>query len=282
MADERGAADETPPRPPGWEQCSICTPSDARMLPVHIRYAHPDVLLITTQTCSLVGPRPEPAFEVVAATQLEHYDPFCDEARGRKVQVLDLPLENGGAVRIDISRRAHLPLTSLARLNSHPSRVSTESLGAFQGWMARYYGRIALPDELDRRLKKRKFYDTVRKGLSNTLLDRNVSYKTYDDVEYIYVDWTPRGEIGHTEKYTVRFLFVCNKLKTKEALLDRLSGLATGVKGAPAMNGLLMDDPEVKLASEVLVADLKGMERVAAFDDLSAFGELRQILTIGT
>ena len=35
------------------------------------------------------------------------------------------------------------------------------------------------------------------------------------------------------------------------------------------------------LASDVTVADLKGFERVAAFDDLSAFDEIRSVLNAG-
>ncbi|WP_369126542.1 hypothetical protein [Dankookia rubra] len=70
-------------------------------------------------------------------------------------------------------------------------QVLEAALKAFQGWIARYYARIALPDELDRRLHKRQFHKKVEKAFGRTLLDGTEDYKVHTDIEKVYIAWSP-------------------------------------------------------------------------------------------
>src|SRR5689334_22015537 len=90
-----------------WRQCSLCVPSDPSILPPHLSYdiGH-EVLLVATQTCSLVGPGAEPAFEVVVASLLDEFHADAAEARGRVTRFLHLPVEGSTgpkAISLDVS-----------------------------------------------------------------------------------------------------------------------------------------------------------------------------------
>ena len=108
--------------------------------------------------------------------------------------------------------------------------IANTALAIFQGWIARYYSRIALPDALDQRLQKRKFYKKVRSVLNDTLNDHNQLYTVHSDVDLIYVYWDPKRELASTETILVRFLFICGKAATRDYLLEKLTSLGNRLK----------------------------------------------------
>lgn len=191
-----------------WRQCSLCTPSDPAILPEILAYEpDKDLLLIATQTCSLVGKGAEPAFEVVAVRLIEEFNPAAPEAKGKITRFLQLPLEGGATgrgIRLDVSRRVILPSAHLQQMKPAQAQVSERALKAFQGWIARYYARIALPDELDRRLRKRQFHKKVEKALGQMLMDGTEAYKVHTDVDRIYIAWSPDSELSGDDVYTVK------------------------------------------------------------------------------
>ncbi|NKE45153.1 hypothetical protein HB662_10210 [Roseomonas frigidaquae] len=245
------------------------------MLPSHLSYA-PDseLLLIGTQTCSLAGAGAEPSFEVVVASPLPEFKEDTDSARGRRTRYIELPVEGSpsiAGVALDVSRRAILPRECLGGMELLPLRVPDLSAKAFQGWMARYYARIALPDALIKRLEKRQFQKRLSKAKSHKLLDGLNRYDVSSDIHRIYMTWSPDAEILPAEDYTVGVLIVCGRRGTEKYLLEELAGLASGVKGKPLVNGLIMDDPDVQLASEVKLEDTLRMRLFTALDELTGF-----------
>lgn len=260
---------------PDWRQCCLCTPTNPAVLPGHLSY-EPDreFLLIGTQTCSLAGPGAEPSFEVIVASQMSEFSENTDAARGRKTRYLELPVEGSpsiAGVALDISRRAILPRECLDGMELLSLRVPDLSEKAFQGWMARYYARIALPDALLARLRKRQFQKKLEKVSKHNLLAGLYRYEVLSDIHRIYMAWAPDAEIPPEENYTIRILIVCGRQETMAHLLQELSTLATGVKGKPLVNGLIMDDPDVQLASEVKLQDTLGMRLFTALDELTGF-----------
>lgn len=265
-----------------WRQCSLCMPSDPAILPSSLAFdSSKDMLLVATQTCPLVGKGAEPTFEVAAVSIVERFDPEAPEAKGKITRFLQLPLDGtpeGRGIRLDISRRAMLPSELLQGMQSVQPQVSDGALRTFQGWIARYYGRIALPDALDGRLRKRQFHKKVENALNETLQDNMIPYKVHTDIDRVYIRWSPDRELPSHEDYMVKVLFVCKRPDARNHLLERLSGLATGVKGAPRLNGLLMDDPSVVIASELTIEQISNMSRFTAFDEFSALGEVARAM----
>ena len=280
MADEDLAADDAAEA--CWRQCSLCEPTDPSILPGTLAYdSGKDLLLIATQTCSLVGKGAEPAFEVAAVSLVEGFDPQAPEAKGKITRYLQLPLDGdapGRGIRVDVSRRAILPSALLRQMRPAEIQVPEAALKAFQGWIARYYARIALPDELDRRLHKRQFHKKVEKAFGRTLLDGTEDYRVHTDVDRVYIAWSPDRELQGDEVYGVKVLIVCRRPATRDYLLQELSGLASGVKKAPLVNGVRMDDPDVMLAKDVTLEHTSKMTRFTAFDEFSALAEVARAM----
>lgn len=260
-----------------WQQCCVCRPNDPGILPPHIEYnAGEEFLLIATQTCSLCGPGAEPSFEVVVARPLVDFDPASSEAQGQKTRTIHLPLTGSdqmAGIALDVSRRAHLPSSQLQEMT--PLRVTVPALAvqAFQGWIAKYYARIALPEALIDRLKKRQFFKRFERAMKHRLMDGLSSYSVRSDVLRVYIGWEPDRELPGGEEYHVGIVIICKKPQTVKYLLDQFTGLASGVKGAQSFNGLVMDDPDVQLLSEASLESTFGKRLYAAIDELSAYSE---------
>lgn len=284
MADEDSAAVEASSAEAiDWRQCSLCTPQNPGVLPATLAFEPgKDLLLISTQTCSLVGKGAEPAFEVFAVALVEGFDSLAAEAKGKITRFLQLALDGdaaGRGIRLDVSRRSILSSQLLHQMQPEQFRVSDDEVKAFQGWIARYYSRIALPDELDRCLRNRKFHRKVEKALSHTLMDETTDYKVHTDIDKIYVAWEPDRELSADETYTFKMLIVCRRPGTREHLLAELSGLASGVKTAPLTHGVRMDDPDAVLANDVTVKQVSKMKRFTSFDEFSSLAEVARAMT---
>ena len=259
---------------PDLRQCLLCMPQDPAIVPGHL-YFKPDIeaLMIATQTCSLCGPGAEPSFEVAVVELLNEFDREHEEARGKLTRFIRLEVvgsESIRGVRLDASRRAILPSSDILTLTARAERVSAFGEKTFRGWIARYYSRIAWPETLGKRLGKRKLRKTMQSALNETLIEGTSPYKIRDDVYAIYMHWSPEHEeLAEGANYTVVLLIICGKKQTQDRLVQRLSGMASGVKDAPVMNGVVMDDPNVILASEANYHHTRNMHVYTAFDDLT-------------
>ena len=76
----------------------MCLAQPRRSSPLHVAYnSQSELLLIATQTCSLVGPSAEAAFEVIVATPLPNFNPEGVKHVGRKSNILTYPSPRVGA-----------------------------------------------------------------------------------------------------------------------------------------------------------------------------------------
>lgn len=272
-----------------WNQCSVFRPTDPTSIPGYLAF-DPAIewLIICTQTCSICGPasKTEPRVEVIVGTPLAQYDPESQAALGKKVTTLHLKSEEGAdfvGVSLDMSRRAFIPREILLSATSakFPIRIST--LSAFQGWMARYYSRIAMPDALVKRIRANNRNGIQRQVLrllneylpSDNALGR---YPVHTEVSRFYVGWSPEEELPGHEPYTLKLLVVCTTNRTKKYLEVQLEALESGIGSKELVNGIAMVAPEVKVGDNVTNADTDKMKRFSEWDELSGSSEMLGML----
>jgi len=142
----------------GWRQGSIFRPPAEFSVPLEFDRDH-EMLVVCTQSCTVVSERIEtdPNIEFLVAEPVKKYNPRSAEATGKNLRRFHLSISgvpNTEALACDINRRFFVHRKACLR---HPPDVNVgileESVRNFAGWIARYYTRIALPDELTRRAR---------------------------------------------------------------------------------------------------------------------------------
>ena len=272
-----------------WNQCSVFRPSDPAQLPGYLGFdPATEWLFICTQTCSICGPgsSAEPRIEVIVGKPLAEYDPKSQAALGKKVASLHLRFEEGAefvAIALDISRRAFLPREVLGSGVRAKTPISISTLGAFQGWMARYYSRIAMPDALVKRIRAENRNGIQRRVLK--LLNQHLPlddglgrYQVHSEVSRFYVGWSPDKELPGDQPYILKLLVVCTTERTKKHLEVELEDLESGMGSKELVNGIAMTAPEVRVGDNVTDADKHNMKRFSEWDELSSASEMLGVL----
>jgi hypothetical protein len=238
-----------------------------------------DFLVVCTQSCCLLAVSfdNDPFVEVVEARPIANLNPRSPEATGKNVRRFHLPvvgLPGVAALECDINRRLVFGRRQLltCTLESTP-KVARDDARRFAGWLARYYGRAALPNELVRRARAEGApFRVIEAALRNMLGARKVS----DGVHSIFLSATPDAELLPDEgaHYAIRLRILCHDQETQEHLDRLLLTAFEGHAGGKVVGGITLDFG-VDLTSEVTVADLQGYERFSDLDYLSGLDEVR-------
>lgn len=264
----------------GWRQGVALRPPASLSLPVSSRFDRDsDFLVVCTQSCCLLSASfdADPFVEVVEARPLVSLNPRSPEATGKNVRRFHLPvvgLPGVAALECDINRRLVFGRRQLltCALGSAP-KVAPDDARRFAGWLARYYGRAALPNELVRRARADGApFAVIEAALRSMLGGRRVS----DGVHSIFLSATPDTELQPDggAHYTVRLRILCHDQETQEHLDRLLLAAFAGHAGGKVVGGIALDFG-VDLTSEVTVADLQGYERFSDLDYLSGLDEVR-------
>ena len=122
-------------------------------------------------------------------------------------------------------RRAFIPRELLlgeeiAELSLRPSEIR-----AFQGWMARFYSRIAMPETLVARLRASGGISSTIKNVLLAPLNRT---PCHNGVEAFYVRWDPDRDLAANENYDLQLVIACRDETTEDFLTAEIGDLASG------------------------------------------------------
>jgi hypothetical protein len=259
----------------GWRQCSIYRPPENFVVPVQFDRSE-EVLVVCTQSCTVVSNRIEadPYIEFLVAEPVKKYNPRSTEATGKNLRRFHLPISgipNAEAITCDINRRF---LADRKMCIQHQPdvdvKVLEESARNFAGWIARYYTRIALPDELTQRAKK-GLYTYIKNALDEKSA---TGEKLFNSIDKIYIDWSPNSDL-QGDFYRVHILFLC-----ADADADIRLGSLLEIPLSPFTHGDGQDgiklEYENKVKSETFVSELDGYKRLSEWDYLSNLGDIAE------
>ena len=222
----------------------------------------------------------------MVGTPLAEYDPKHLAAQGKKVATLHLETDGDAdfvGISLDMSRRAFVPREILDAAERAQSRISYPTLAAFQGWMARYYTRIAMPDALVKRIRANNRSGLQRRmqAMLNEYLPSGSGpgrYQVHTEVSRFYVGWSPDTELSGEAPYDLKLLIVCTTERTKKYLEVKVEELESGMRSKPLANFIAMAAPEVRVGDNVTDADKHNMKRFSEWDELSSASEMLGVL----
>lgn len=261
----------------GWRQGAVIRASDVPGLPTG-QVGPDDWLVVCTQSCSVVNPRfrVDTVVEWIVGTPVTAIVP--EKARGKNARLFHLPVTGlPGAVAIECNVNRRFFQDRLVLKDLVPAAGVALADGAarlFAGWLSRYYSRVALPNELDRRAKLKKgFFPKIKSLLDNSAPSGQKTFR--EAVHSIYVKWTPDEELVDDKAYCITLFFLCYDERDADELDERLKGsLADFFKGE---HGLVVNAVTAKPIDQIFVADLDSYHRLSEWDYLSDLGDVAEI-----
>jgi hypothetical protein len=260
----------------GWRQGSIFRPPE-NFVPVRFERDR-EVLVVCTQSCTVVSPNfiANPLIEYLVAEPVEKYHSRSEQAKGKNSHCFHLPVSgmaNAEALGCDINRRffadrkeciAHVPENSIT-----PSEEGVRNLA---GWIARYYTRIALPDELVARAKvKSGLFEIIQKVLRT----RNSSGEEVStSVDRIGISWSPNFDLKGGF-YQVAILFLCADADADDKLHSLLIDPLSPFTHAGGHDGIKLVY-DTKIRSTAFISDFDGYKRLTEWDYLSNLGDVAE------
>jgi hypothetical protein len=194
----------------GWRQGSIFRPPEY-FVPVRFECDR-EVLVVCTQSCTVVSPSiiANPLIEYLVAEPVEKYHPRSDEAKGKNSHCFHLPVSgmpNAEALSCDINRRFFADRSvCIGRAPENDITPTEEGVRNLAGWIARYYTRVALPNELVARAKvKNGLFEIIQKALR---VKDSSGDQLSDAVDKIYITWSPDSDLQGSF-YQVDIQFLC-------------------------------------------------------------------------
>lgn len=169
-------------------------------------------LVVCTQSCSVVSYRfdADPHVEVAVAKQVKKFKSTAAEAMGKNFRRFHMPVVDGvgfGALDCDINRRFFIPRDRFLAM-APETQATPEGAKALGGWLARYFSRVALPNELVKRARREGgLFEVVKTALDAPYGGEPMSER----VDAIYVKWVPDTEIGDGQAYKLDLLFLCDR-----------------------------------------------------------------------
>lgn len=182
----------------GWRQCSTFIPNEH--FGGDLGLPEDAVLVVLTQSCSLVSVPLErdPVVEVIVARKAPKFLPKSVEAKGenaRKFMVEFGPADARIPYILEIYGRRTFPREVLLKFPPDGPACSSEDCLRIANWVARFYNRSALPNELVNRLRAAGFSDAFGKVLKSEYDGGHF----HEDVRVIYGAWEPDDETGPYE-----------------------------------------------------------------------------------
>ena len=261
----------------GWRQCALFRPSQAitDSLPSYMEFdPERDLLMVATQSCSVCAPKLDtfPTVEVIACRLLAKYKSSHPAAVGRHTREVHLPILGGGAwtgVSCAILRRAFIPRVQLLDVEISEISIRPQDVRSFQGWIARFYSRIAMPQALVNRLRA----DGGIGNLVRAALQRSLDGKpAHLGVEAFFVQWDPDRELPANENYNLHLIIACRDESTEDFLDSEIGDLASG-HGYPEKGGILMPKPLIQPIDLITMSQIAGHSRFTEWDELSDLEE---------
>ena len=262
-----------------WRQCSLFSlaTGDLGQLPGYMAFeAGSDWLMICTQSCSVCSDDHvrEPNVEIMAVTIIPALHSAHKQARsGAMVRELIIRVQDSDmaeAVLCDISRRTFIARSKLLSLTPYAAAVVPDDAISFQGWMARFYARLALPTELGRRLRASGLLDAMRKLLRGKMADGR---EVHLGVDRFYVRCPETAELPSSEPYLVDVMIVCIDDIAREHIDRAVQRLPALAPGEMSRHAITMDMPDVKVLDEVTLRDIRGYSRLNDWDAMSGMAD---------
>lgn len=258
----------------GWRQCTLCVPPQGfRIDPSITIDPATERLIVCTQSCSVCSPRfnVDPRVEVAVVKLEPRYHERSPEAKGSNFRKLMLPIEGSAAIQAivcDVNRRAFVDRRALLGWQPDPVlRVGDRARDMFQGWLARYYIRIAMPDTLVARMKMAGIHAQVKTVLEAALDGEPL----HASVPGIYVRWSPNDELDDGQYYDVSILFACDDEDTVRRIDEALETTMNALK-SPGPHGILLKSFEVATTDGVTLKQANQYKRLTEWDELTELG----------
>ena len=262
----------------GWRQCSLVKPDPAHLglIPVHLEFEPSrERLMLVTQSCSICGEsrNNERFVEAMIVEMLPKLLPDHGQSRkGAMVRELVVPVSGSPGyegLRCDIDRRCFVSRTSLLGWSRDEAVVETAHLLAFQGWMARYYARVAVPTELVSRLERAGFHKAMKKVLEKRFTEDGSGPRVHEVIDRIYIKWKPDDELPDDADYEVWLIIACKDEGRVEAVDERILALPFFSGGKVSREGASMDEPAVKWVGNIVLGSIEGYTRLGSWDALT-------------
>ena len=260
----------------GWAQGSLFLPDNRIKLPFDFD-PNNECLVIATQSCSVVSTRFErdPLVEGMAVRKLKKINERAPAATGKDQRELHLKLsreeEGYQGFGCDINRRVFFDrklLLQLKRLSNFT--LEEREIKKFANWIARYYTRIALPDDLVNNMKCQLIPKL------EAILKQNVNgIPLHCDIDSIYINYQISPKRGNgTPLFTLQFICICRSQDTSDKMdIAQLTEL-NDFYSPNGINNIFISLFRCGIKNDTFLSDLDGYERLSEWDYFTHFGEI--------
>jgi hypothetical protein len=260
----------------GWRQGSAFRPPADFSFPGYINFqVGNEWLVVCTQSCSVCSANftNEPLVEVIVASELQRYNPNHSDAKGKSNHSFHLPINgmpNTEALFCQLGKRFFIPRVLLSTWQPEKTWIELGVLNAFKGWLANYYMRVALPDELVRRLK---LPGGIKEIVNNALTMQLDGTPLNEFVSSIWIEWRPDEDLPSHKFYELSLIIVCDNDESRE-FLDRQLASLIGTAASPlTIEGVIVSELHIEVAENITLNLLAGKSRYNEFDALSNLPE---------
>lgn len=232
-------------------------------------------LVVCTQSCSVCSANfaNEPLVEVIVASELQQYNPNHSDAKGRSNHSFHLPIKgipNTEALFCQLGKRFFIPRVLFSSWHPEKTWLEPGVLNSFKGWLANYYMRVALPDELVRRLRHQNgIADRVNRALTMQLGDKSLN----EFVSSIWINWEPDEDQAPHNFYAISLIIVCGNDESSEILNRELASLISTDASPLTIEGVIVKGLDIDVAENITLNLLSGKSRYNEFDGLSNLSE---------
>ncbi len=260
----------------GWRQGSAFKPPEDFSFPGYINFqVANEWLVVCTQSCSVCSPNftNEPLVEVIVASELKRYNPNHSDAKGRSNYSFHLPINgisNTQALLCELGKRFFIPRVHLSTWQPERTWIEPDVLDAFKGWLANYYMRVALPDELVRRLRKPGGISEI---VNSALTMRLGGTPLNEFVSSIWISWKPDEDQPPHNLYEISLIIVCDNDQSREFLDRKLASLIGTASSPLTIEGVIVKELHIEVAENITLNLLAGKSRYNEFDALSNLPE---------
>jgi hypothetical protein len=186
--------------------------------------------------------------------------------------IADVP--GTGAITCDVNRRTFIDRRAFLAWRPEPSmRLSDKSQRMFQGWLARGYIRIAMPEALVLRLTRKPdgLFAQVRAAL-----DSGGENSLHFGISAIFVDWSPKAELADESSYDFRLLLACDDEETLRRITEDLEDALRPFRGSGGRDGIVLTSLDMETTDGITLKLSNTYTRLSEWDELSELGDVAE------